>query len=227
MSIAKSTAFVSSIEDRPATLGRHPTILLVQWALALACIYMLLFSEGSRGVMGLGGVVILAFLVTNFALGRLNLPQSRSLTIGIGLVDAVLIIASLQVAGQLSVELVLLCLGIVILSVAGLRLATIAGASLAMMFTYLVIVAWTGNESPWHAGTLLRLPFLFTAAVVYAWFVELGRAQSGSSPAPATGVRARQLEAIRRCRSALQEGTSDAVENELVELERLTESLAS
>jgi hypothetical protein len=207
---------------------RHSTILLVQWALALACTYMVLFSEQSSGIAGWGSLVVLAFLVMNLAIGRVEaaIAQSRTFMVVVGLLDAVLIVASLQASGQMSVELVLLCLGIVILAVAGLRLPTIAIASLGMMSAYMLIVVWTGDESPWHTGTLLRLPFLFTAAVVYAWFVELG----SSSPAPdgPSGMRedlASQLEAIERCRLALGSAETSTVESALAEIEERARSL--
>jgi hypothetical protein len=201
-------------------------MLLVQWALALACIYMVLFSEQSRGLAGWGSLVVIAFLVTNVAIGRVegSVANRRSFMATVGFIDAVLIIASLQCSGQLSVELVLLCLGIVILAVAGLRLPTIAVASMAMTVTYLLIVGIT-DESPWRTGTLLRLPFLFIAAVVYAWFVEVGSAGRPSAAADASNDLASQRAAIERCRQALGSGAVGAAEKALGEIEQRTQAL--
>lgn len=227
MSLAKSATLVSPVGERSASQGRHSTMLLVQWALALACTYMVLFSERSHGIAGWGSSVVLAFLIMNFVIGRLDTTavQSRSAMVTIGLLDAVLIVASLQASGQLSVELVLLCLGIVILAVAGLRLPTIAIASLGMMSVYMLIVAWTGDESPWHTGTLLRLPFLFTAAVVYAWFVEQGSATSAADGAKAKEDLTAQLQAIERCRLALDSEQPAAAASALAEIEQCARAL--
>ena len=222
-----SKVLVPGASSHSSAHGPHSTILLVQWALALACIYMVLFSEESRGLASWGSLVVLAFLLTNAAIGRVDvaLRNQRSFMATVGLVDAVLIVASLQVAGQLSVELVLLCLGIVILAVAGLRLPTIAIASVAMTLAYLLIVGLTGDESPWRAGTLLRLPFLFIAAVVYAWFVELGSAPGPTSTSGASSDLASQRAAIERCRQALGSGATGAAERALAEIVQRAQAL--
>jgi hypothetical protein len=225
MATTSFTALVPSVADHSPTHGGRSTMLLVQWALALACIYMVLFSEQSRGVAGWGSLVVIAFLVTNLAIGRLEgaITNRRSFMATVGFIDAVLIIASLTSAGQLSVELVLLCLGIVILAVAGLRLPTIAVASMVMTVTYLLIVGFT-DESPWRTGTLLRLPFLFIAAVVYAWFVEVGTEARSTAP-DASNDLASQRAAIERCRQALGTGAMGAAEKALAEIEQRTQAL--
>lgn len=227
MSTTISEVLVPRVSDHASAHGRHSTILLVQWALALACIYMVLFSEQSRGLASWGSIVVLAFLATNVTIGRVDVATTnrRSFMVTVGLIDAVLIVASLQSAGQLSVELVLLCLGIVILAVAGLRLPTIAIASVAMTLGYLLIVGLTGGESPWRAGTLLRLPFLFIAAVVYAWFVELGSASGPTSASGATNDLLSQRAAIERCRQALGSGATGAAESALAEIEQRAHAL--
>jgi hypothetical protein len=229
MSISKSVLLTPSASGVSTSQVRHTTILLVQWALALACTYMVLFSERSSGIAGLGSAIVIGFLVLNVVLGRVdsNLAQSRSFMVAVGLIDAVLIVASLQASGQLSVELVLLCLGIVILAVAGLRLPTIAIASLGMMSAYMLIVVWTGDESPWHMGTLLRLPFLFTAAVVYAWFVELGTSGAADARAALREDLTSQLVAIERCRLAPGSAQPSAAEHALAEIEDRARSLES
>lgn len=220
MSLTSSAALLPSSSKPSASSGENSALLLVQWALALACIYMVLFSEESRGLAGWGSLVVLAFLGMNLVIGRLDaaVTQGRTFVIGVGLADALLIVASLQAASQLSIELVLLCLGIVILAIAGLRLATIAFAAMAMMLIYTGIVVFTGDGGGMRSGTLLRFPFLFIAAVVYAWLVEVG----GFSPRRPSGVDAdltSQIEAIERCRRALASGATSAAESALAEIE--------
>ena len=229
MSITKSVVLPSPSSGISPSYVRHSTILLVQWALALACTYMVLFSEHGRGIAGWGSVIVVAFLLTNVAIARVDssTAQTRGFMAGVGLADALLIVASLYTSGQLSVELVLLCLGIVILAVAGLRLPTIAIASLGMMSAYMLVVVWAGDESPWHTGTLLRLPFLFTAAVAYAWFVELGSAGAVDRVAAMREELGTQLQAIERCRLALGSAQAIDAEQALAEIEERARSLES
>jgi hypothetical protein len=229
MSITKSVVLPSPPSGVSPSYVRHSTILLVQWALALACTYMVLFSEHSRGIAGWGSIIVVAFLLTNVVIARVDNSgaQTRAFMVGVGLADAVLIVASLYTSGQLSLELVLLCLGIVILAVAGLRLPTIAIASLGMMAAYMLVVVWAGDESPWHMGTLLRLPLLFTAAVAYAWFVELGTAGAADRMAAMREDLSSQLQAIERCRLALGSEGSGALEHALTEIEERARSLES
>jgi hypothetical protein len=229
MSIAKSAVLIPSASGASTSQVRHSTILLVQWALALACTYMVLFSERSSGIAGMGSIIVIAFLVMNVVIGRLDssVAQSRTFMVAVGLLDAVLIVASLHASGQLTVQLVLLCLGIVILAVAGLSLPTIAIASLGMMSAYMLIVVWTGEENPWHMGTLLRLPFLFTAAVVYAWFVELGTSGAADHASAMREELNSQLQAIERCRLALSSAQASDAEHALAEIEDRARALES
>jgi hypothetical protein len=199
---------------------RLATILHVQWALALACAYLVLFGRESGDALGVGPLVVVGFLATNLVIGRLRPAVAEGPLFGLALavVDALLIVASLYVAGQLSGELVLLCLGILILAIAGLRIGPIALATLALTGAYLGIVWLTGGGTLWRSSVLLRVPLLFTAAIVYAWLVEMG------TPGPAAAERAEmhpaevlrddvavQWEAIQRCQTALRAGAmSDA-----------------
>lgn len=195
---------------------RLATILHVQWALAIACAYLVLFGRESGDANGLGPLVVAGFLATNLVIGRLRPATAERALFGltIAVVDALLIVASLYVAGQLSFELMLLCLGILILAIAGLRIGPIALATLALTAVYLGIVWFTGSASLWRSSVLLRVPLLFTAAIVYAWLVELGsrsaaaRAEmAGDHPtAPLLDEVTVQWEAIQRCQAALRDG---------------------
>jgi len=121
---------------------------------------------------------------------------------------------------------VLLCLGILVLAIGGLRIGRIAVATLALTLAYLAIVWFTGNASLWRSSVLLRVPLLFTAAIVYAWLVELGSrspeagaAQAVVDPAEALlGEVSVQWEAIQRCQSALRDGAAAAADDALREI---------
>lgn len=196
--------------------GRLATILHVQWALAIACSYLVLFGSESGDPDALGPLVVVGFLATNLLVGRLPARLAERALFGVALaaVDSALIVAALYVAGQLSVELVLLCLGILILAIAGLRIGPIALATLALTAMYLAVVWFTGDATLWRSSVLLRVPLLFSAAIVYAWLVEVGsrRAtgrveQIASNPTSALlDDVAAQRQAIERCQAALRAG---------------------
>lgn len=210
-----------------ANASRRETIVLVRWALIIACSYLILFSEGSSGALGFGPVVIAIFLGSNLVIGRLSpdLIETQQFSITIVVVDTLLIIASLYFAGQLLVELIVLCLGVLFLAVAGLRLSSIAAVTLGMTLAYLVIVALSGGESLWRSSMLLRVPFLLCAAIVYAWVTDGKRlsesAQGAQGPSDVSALRADlsvQLEAIRHCQTAISDGSLSAARTALDEV---------
>ncbi len=208
--------------------SRHETILQVQWALAIACAYLVLFSEQSGGTSVAGPLVIVAFLLSNLVIGRLGpaVIDAPLFGLAIAIVDALLISASLYVAGQLSMELVMLCLAILILAIAGLRIGPIAVATLGITAAYLLIVWFTSKESLWQSSILLRVPLLFTAAIVYAWLVEVGsRGRSAAAvqrPARTVGdlsvELAAQLDAINRCQAAVLGGSDGQAKAALADI---------
>ncbi len=196
---------------------RRETIVMVRWALIIACAYLVLFSEGSAGGHGLGLLVIATFLTSNLAVGRLS-PETidtNRFSIGLALLDSVLIATSLYVAGQLVVELLVLCLGVLVLAIAGLRLGVVAAVTLAMTGVYLFIVWLPGGESLWRSSMLLRVPFLLCTALTYSWMTE-------PAPLPLAGALtdslSAQVEAIRRCHAALSESSLAAARAALDEI---------
>jgi hypothetical protein len=71
-----------------------------------------------------------------------------------------------------------------------------------------------GDTSLWRSSVLLRVPLLFTAAIVYAWLVEVGSRGAAARLASEQSDPARllrdevtgQRQAIERCTSALRAG---------------------
>ncbi len=194
---------------------RYTTLMHVQWAFALACAYLVLFNENAVWTLS-GALLIVGLFGLNLVLGRLEPAwlTSSVFTIGLALVDIVLVAACLFVADQLTIEIGLLCLGVIVLSIAGLRIGTIAVVTLAMMVLYLITVWMTGSETFLKSSVLLRVPLLFTSAIVFAWLVEAGSSSTQtleevSSPvAEMDGKLDAQLAAIRRAQDALNEGVS-------------------
>ena len=188
------------------------TIVMVRWVLIIACAYLILFSDGGAGAINIGLVPIAAFLASNLLAGRL--PQdyfaTRKFKVAIAAVDTVFITVSVYLAHQLSVELLMLFLAVVVLAAAGLELAVIARLTLALSVADVVLVWLTGNEPVWRTSMLLRVPFLLSAGLVYGALVEAGLGVSPSSrrqPLVALDTLATSLsaqrEAIERCQAAL------------------------
>jgi len=204
--------------------SRRDNLVLVRWALIMACAYLILFSQGKSGPWGLG--VIGVFLASNVLLGRLSdeLVSAPKFSIGVGALDSVLIGTSLYLAGQLNVELLVLFLGILVLAIAGLRLPTIAMVTLGMTLAYMGMVWAAGNGSPWQTSLLLRAPFLLGAALLYASLADSSTREVKSGQAPSAAVEAiareltGQLDAIRRCQNAATDGSNVEVRAALEEI---------
>ena len=211
-------ALVTAGDDKAE--GRRRAVVQLQWALAFACAYLVLFSHPT---IGPGALVIVAFLVLNVGLSRLpaEVTNTALFSLGLALVDAFLIAVTLYAAGQLSAQVVMLCVAILILAIAGLPIGAIAGITLAMMAVYLLVVSLAGGTSLWQASVLLRVPLLFVAAILYAWLVEIGRRGSPTEEATSevtSGLDAAlcaQLEAIKRCQAAMAAGSTNGIASEL------------
>jgi hypothetical protein len=208
----------------------------VQWALAIACAYLVLFGHESGDALGIGPLVVAGFLATNLVLGRLRPPLAERpiFAMALAVIDGLLIVASLYVAGQLSVELLLLCLGILIMAIAGLGIGSIALATLALTAAYLSIIWFTGGATLWRSSVLLRVPLLFTAAVVYAWLVEVGSRRSRAVPEPHGETYpadallddvVTQWDAIERCQQALRTGALGDAESALSQVATQNQSI--
>jgi len=197
---------------------RRETIVLVRWALILTCAYLMLLGRSTAGPSWLGPVLVAAYLASNLTMGRLPRAYfgSQSLKIGVAVLDTFFIAAALWVAQQLSVELLLLCLGVLILAIAGLSLGVIAGVTLALSLASLAVAWFSGTQIIWQTSMLLRVPFLLGAALVFALLVESpsGHRTAAQPEAPDDlleslgSLVAQQNEAIRRCSVAMAEGAA-------------------
>ena len=206
--------------------ARYTTLLHIQWAFALSCAYLVLFNEQAEWTVS-GALLIVALFSVSLILGRLgsNVLSKPGFIIALAIIDIALVTACLYVADQLSVQIVLLCIGVLVLSIAGLKIGTIALATLLMMGMYLLSVWLGGSESFFRSSVLLRVPLLFTSAFVFAWLVEAGSSSSRrmeqevSEPLHELEDKlGAQLDSIEQCRNHLREGSSDGIESALEEI---------
>ncbi len=215
-----------------AEIGHRDTIVLVRWALTITCAYLVLFSDPARGAGVLAPLVIVAFLASNLIIGRLPTQSvnSPSFHLGVATLDTVLIGLSLYCAGQMSVELVVLLLGVLVLAIAGVRLGIIAALTIALAGASLLLIAVNGNEPFHHTSMLLRVPFLLAAAVAYAWLADVGRRESAGAPTAETvSDIARDLsaqsEVIERCQAAAAQGFVGAAQSLLAQIAQTNQEM--
>jgi hypothetical protein len=186
-------------------------IVTVRWALILTCGYLMLMGRSSEEVPPwLGPLLIAAYLGSNLVVGRARQPYSQALKVGLAVLDTCFIAASLWVAGQLSVELLLLCLGVLVLAIAGLSVGTIATATIGLSVASLAVSWITGNAPLLQSSLLLRVPFLLGAAMVFALLVDRSR---GDAPVDRDDLLesihahvSQQNDALRRCNAAIADG---------------------
>jgi hypothetical protein len=214
-------------QDSTVNQSLRQTIVMVRWALIIACAYLILFSDNKAAAPGLGLVVIAVFLASNLAIGRLPEEQlrTRGFKVGVAALDTLLIANSLYFAQQLSPEVLLLFLAVVVLAAVGLKLAVIARLTLALAIADVLLTWLTGNQLAWRSSMLLRVPFLLSAALVYGALVEAGLGTAGGSrhvPLVAfdtlSEALASQRDAIQRCEAALSNGGGGTASNALQEI---------
>jgi len=200
------------VHSDSAAPARDPNaIVTVRWALILTCAYLMLMGRGGEEVpTWLGPLLIAAYLASNLVVGRAQQPYTQGLKVGLAVLDSCFIAASLWVAGQLSVELLLLCLGVLILAIAGLSVGTIATVTIGLSVASLAVGWFTGSAPLLQSSLLLRVPFLLGAAMVFALLVDNRR---GGTPADRDDLMesisahvSQQNDAIRRCTAALADG---------------------
>jgi hypothetical protein len=225
--MASNDALVLS--PRSAALEKQrETIVLVRWALILTSAYLVLLGHSTAAPGWLGPLLIAAFLGSNVIVGRLPRPYfaQQTFKIGVAVMDTCFIAASLWAGGQLSVELLLLCLGVLVMAIAGLSLGIIAAVTIGLSVAS-VGVAWVGGlEIVWQSSVLLRVPLLLGAALVFALLVE-GQSARRVSAAPvsdddlistlATHVTS-QHEALRRYHAAMADHSSGAARDAIEEV---------
>src|SRR5512143_2675598 len=139
----------------PARDPNANAIVTVRWALILTCAYLMLMGRSGEDVpTWLGPLLIGAYLASNVVVGRARQPYSQGLKVSLAVLDSCFISASLWVAGQLSAELLLLCLGVLISAIAGLSVATIAAVTIGLSVASLA-VGWFTDDAPLLQSSLL------------------------------------------------------------------------
>jgi signal transduction histidine kinase len=152
--------------------------LLLRYTLIVATAYLLLVEEQFTLPPLQVMLLIVAALVSNVVIAQLSPGLTESLVFGIGIVvaDTSWITAVLLQSGRFEAEFFYLYFFVLLLAAIGENLRLIAIGAVAVCGAYLYGLSATGGTwSLWRSPSLIRIPFLFTAAAFYGYLVDRTR----------------------------------------------------
>jgi signal transduction histidine kinase/CheY-like chemotaxis protein len=149
--------------------------LLLRYTLIVGTAYLLLV-EGRFGYPPIGTSLVIAIaLASNVVLGLLprRMTASKAATAAIVLADTVWVTLALLTSGHFSADFFFLYFFILLLAAMGESLALVALGAAVVCIAYLYVLSATGSTwSLWNSPSIIRLPFLFTAAAFYGHMIE-------------------------------------------------------
>jgi len=152
--------------------------LLLRYTLIAATAYLILV-EGGFSVPPVGIILlIVAALASNVIIAQLSLPLTGCTSFGMGIIiaDTLWISAVLLQSGRFSADFFFLYFFVLLLAGIGENLVMIVMGAVASCIAYVyVLTATGGNWSMWNSPSLIRIPFLFTAAAFYGYLVDRAR----------------------------------------------------
>ncbi|MFQ5993354.1 MAG: histidine kinase dimerization/phospho-acceptor domain-containing protein, partial [Nitrospiraceae bacterium] len=156
-------------------LSRSRALVFLRFTLIIAISYLLL-AEQDFSAPDIGLVVLLgAALLSNLVVMRLpaRITDSTTFTAGMMIGDTAWITATLLYAGRFNAEFFLLYFFVLLLAAIGENLRLIAIGAVVACGAYIYVLATTAGSQPfWTSPSLLRIPFIFTAAAFYGYLVD-------------------------------------------------------
>ena len=154
--------------------------ILLRYTLIAATAYLLMVEDQfALPPLGIVLVIVLA-LASNVVIAQLPARITQHTSFGIALVvgDTAWITALLLSSGRFNAEFFYLYFFVLLLAAIGENLRLIAVGAVAICGAYLYGLAATGGSwSLWRSPSLIRIPFLFTAAAFYGFLVERTRSE--------------------------------------------------
>ena len=181
--------------------------ILLRFTLIIATSYLLLAEFGPRSVPA--GLMALMAVVLLSNIGALALPaewlRSPILIAAAILGDTVWITIALIATGRFTAEFLYLYFFVLFLAGIGENIRLIALSVTVVCAAYIVLIARTvGPDQVLTTQTLIRVPFLFSAAIFYGYLVDrLRRERHRSSHEHAV------IEGLERNRRALAEANEE------------------
>jgi len=158
-------------------LSQARAFLLLRYTLIVATAYLLLVEDG-LGIPPLATCfVIAAALASNVVISLLppRTVDSKLATAAIVLVDTIWITLALLTSGRFSADFFFLYFFLLLLAATGESLALIVVGALAVCAAYVYVLASSGIWSIWTSPSIVRIPFLFTAAAFYGHMIDRTR----------------------------------------------------
>jgi signal transduction histidine kinase len=154
--------------------------LLLRYTLIVATAYLLLVEENFTIPPLLSILLVVLALASNVVIASLPLRYTNSPYFGPAIIvsDTLWITIALLVSGRFTAEFFFLYFFILLLAAIGENLWLIAVAAVAVCCAYLYVLAAMGGVwSLWNSPSLIRIPFLFTAAAFYGYLVDRTRVE--------------------------------------------------
>ncbi len=161
-------------------LPRSRAFLLLRYTLILATAYLLLVEEGFHLPPTGVSLLLAGALASNLVLTALHPRVARwpYLDTCIVLGDTIWITLALVWSGKFNADFFFLYFFVVLLAAIGENLGLIAIGAVLVCAAYVYLLTVTGrNWSLWSSPSLIRIPFLFTAAAFYGYLVDETRRQ--------------------------------------------------
>ncbi|MFQ6024707.1 MAG: putative bifunctional diguanylate cyclase/phosphodiesterase [Acidiferrobacterales bacterium] len=164
-----------TVERVVEKLPRIRAFVLLRYTLIIAMAYLLLveheFSSPPTGLI----LLIVAALASNVLVARLPAHITNSTVFNASIIvgDTIWITAALLYTGLFSAEFFYLYFFVLLLAAIGENLGLIAVGALAVCTAYIFVLSASGDASlVWSSPSLIRIPFLFTAAAFYGYLID-------------------------------------------------------
>jgi signal transduction histidine kinase len=175
---APATAGRLKHEPSAARLAPQRRFLLLRYTMIVATAYLLLVEHGLH-VPPIGAILLVVLaLASNVAIGAWpnRFTASAAFAPALIVADTAWMVLALIVSGRFDAEFFFVFFFVMLLAAIGERLWMIAVAAAVTCAAYLYVLTAIGGEwATWDSPSLIRLPFLFTAAVYYGYLADRAR----------------------------------------------------
>ncbi len=157
-------------------------LLILRYTLIVATAYLLLVEERFALPPIWTILVVVAALGSNVVIAQLPARVTGATYFGAALVlvDTLWITALLLHSGRFNAEFFFLYFFVLLLAAIGENLRLIVVGAVAVCGAYIYVLTATGGSwEMWSSPSLIRIPFLFSAAAFYGYQVERTRSERG------------------------------------------------
>ena len=201
----------------PENLSRVRAFVLLRYMLIIATSYLLLVEHEFSSLPSWLILLIVVALTSNMLMTRLpeRIIDSTAFNATVIISDTVWITATLLYSGLFKADFFYVYFFVLLLAAIGENLFLIVVGAIVACTGYLYILSNTTTSLPvWSSSSLIRIPFLFTAAAFYGYLVDRVRREQQRARAEADTVAhlEREISEGKRVKEALR-ATKDYAEN--------------